>query len=529
MLIPSLSPRLYSRVTLAALILLCVITVTGAAVRLTGSGLGCPDWPTCANSQVVAPLETHALIEFVNRLFTGVVSVAVILAVLGAFLTKPLRRDLAWLSASLVLGVLAQAILGGLVVLYGLAPIAVMGHFTLSIVLIGSAFALWLRARANADDAPAQVKASLHASSPILASRVALVGLTGALLTGTVVTGAGPHSGDASASRLSFQVHEVARVHSTLVWIGLAASLYVMWWVAQRSANDVKARFLAPLQRFAVILVGQGVLGYGQYFSGVPAYLVGLHVTGAILVWLGMLDALLPIARLTRSSRIRINVQASQLVAIVLIVGFFVAGCSTTKHDASSPNSASSTSEQTSATTNAQEPGAPWSNEPVSPASVPSVFVETWQGAENKGTCPVLVFTSLGNVLDSRPRSTESVGGWSVVFDAPGAPGTHEVGYYCANCGGATFGIAGTGFTKTTHTKSLNQVTTFADGSTIRRGTNPAVGREATAATPPTATAQIELSDASCVYEAYSYLGTEHLDSLVAGLRRVDVSRIGVD
>ena len=136
MRLPELSPSAYRRVTLAALWSLVFIVVTGAAVRLSNSGLGCTDWPTCKANRVVAPFEYHAMVEFVNRTITGLVSVAVILAVLGSLRRVPRRRDLTWLSLGLVAGVVGQIVLGGMVVKFDLNPWLVQGHFVLSMLLV---------------------------------------------------------------------------------------------------------------------------------------------------------------------------------------------------------------------------------------------------------------------------------------------------------------------------------------------------------------------------------------------------------
>ena len=141
-----MSPARYRSITGTALVALVVIVITGAAVRLTGSGLGCSDWPTCEEDQLIADLEAHAMIEFVNRLITGVVSVAVIAAVLGSFFRRPRRRDLTWLSVGLVAGVIGQIVLGAFVVLTHLNPWLVLGHFLLSMVLVANAVALHARA-----------------------------------------------------------------------------------------------------------------------------------------------------------------------------------------------------------------------------------------------------------------------------------------------------------------------------------------------------------------------------------------------
>ena len=141
-----LSPARYRRLCVGALVALIAIVVTGAAVRLTGSGLGCTDWPTCSEDRLVAPLELHPMVEFVNRLITGVVSVAVIAAVAGAVARVPRRADLVWLALGLVAGVVAQILLGAALVLADLDPRFTIGHFLLSAVLVANAVVLAHRA-----------------------------------------------------------------------------------------------------------------------------------------------------------------------------------------------------------------------------------------------------------------------------------------------------------------------------------------------------------------------------------------------
>src|SRR5581483_9342234 len=153
----TVSSPVYRRITFVALLALGFIVVTGGAVRVTGSGLGCPDWPTCAQGRIVAPLEYHALVEFVNRTVTGAVSIMVIVAVLAALRRRPYRRDLVWLAVGLVLGVIGQIVLGGLVVLFDLFPPLVMGHFVLSMVLVADAVVL--NHRAGQPEGPAAAPA----------------------------------------------------------------------------------------------------------------------------------------------------------------------------------------------------------------------------------------------------------------------------------------------------------------------------------------------------------------------------------
>ena len=282
---PHVTPRAYQRITLLAVVALAFIIVTGAAVRLTGSGLGCPDWPTCAEDRVVAPLEYHAMVEFANRTITGIVSLAVVLSVLGSLFRTPRRRDLTWLSLGLVGGVLAQIVLGGLVVKFHLAPGLVMLHFSVSMVLLWNAVVLHHRA-GLADDA-------LHRRRPVQpgADRAGLVlcaSAAVAIFLGTVVTGSGPHTGDHEGEfieRLPFQVSDVARLHAVAVWVFLALTLVTVVRLRRRGGAD-QARHASVL---LAVLVGQAAVGYTQYFTGVPALLVGIHVAGAVGVWIAVL------------------------------------------------------------------------------------------------------------------------------------------------------------------------------------------------------------------------------------------------
>jgi cytochrome c oxidase assembly protein subunit 15 len=272
-----ISPRTYRALTLVALLAVAFIIVSGAAVRLTGSGLGCSDWPTCEEDQLVAPLEYHAMVEFVNRTITGLVSVAVILAVLGSLVREPRRRDLVWLSLGLVGGVLAQIVLGGLTVIFELKPPFVMGHFLLSIVLLADA--LVLHHRAGQPDAPPRLVVPRR---DLVLARVVFVVTCIALFTGTVVTAAGPHGGDEDVERLSWPLPNVARVHGITVAVLTVLALLL---VARAHRDDVPARFRIAVFAFAAALVAQAVIGYVQYFNGVPALLVGIHVTGAVIVF----------------------------------------------------------------------------------------------------------------------------------------------------------------------------------------------------------------------------------------------------
>jgi cytochrome c oxidase assembly protein subunit 15 len=279
--LPRLSPQAYRRITLFALLGLCFIVVTGAAVRLTGSGLGCSDWPTCEQDKFVAPLQFHPMVEFVNRLITGLVSIAVILAVLGALVRVPRRRDLTWLSVGLVAGVVAQIVLGAIVVKVELDPLSVIGHFLVSMLLVANAVVLHERAAHDGTHGELVVPRGVAVVSWLMIAAASAV-----LVAGTIVTATGPHGGDENAERLSrWDITEVARTHAGLAWALLVLTLVALGWLRRGSTRTVDRRGAALVGAIVV----QGSIGYIQYFSGVPPMLVGLHVAGSIVVWIMVL------------------------------------------------------------------------------------------------------------------------------------------------------------------------------------------------------------------------------------------------
>ena len=284
-----LSPRAYQRITLVALVALAFIVVTGAGVRLTGSGLGCPNWPTCDDGRLVAPLEYHAMVEFVNRTVTGLVSVAVMLAVLGSLVRRPRRRDLVWLSLGLVGGVLAQIVLGGLVVLFHLYPPLVMGHFVVSMLLLLDATVL--HHRAGLPDGTRSVPAV--GPDHLVLGRLVVAAASVAILLGTVVTGSGPHAGSHDGElieRLPFDVGAVARFHSISV---LLFGALVLFLVRSLRVAGAPAEVGRRAEVLLAVLVAQAAVGYAQYFTGVPALLVAVHVLGAVAVWIAVLRLVL--------------------------------------------------------------------------------------------------------------------------------------------------------------------------------------------------------------------------------------------
>ena len=282
----SLSPTAYRRITLLAAILLGIIIVTGGAVRLTDSGLGCPSWPNCEAGRLTphSASDYNAMVEFVNRMFTGLVSIAVIVAVLGSLVRAPRRKDLVWLSLGLVGGVFAQAVLGGLTVLFELKPGFVMAHFLVSIVLLTNAIVLYARAGLD-DELLEEPRVRVTNDQVVALMRALLVLASLVLVTGTVVTGAGPHSGGGKTdevSRLDIAIPDAARVHGSAVMIFLGVVLLTVF-LAWRSGAPERVRH--RLTALLVVLVAQAGVGYTQYFTDIPPLLVGIHIAGATLVW----------------------------------------------------------------------------------------------------------------------------------------------------------------------------------------------------------------------------------------------------
>lgn len=283
----TISPQRYQQVALVSLVLLALIVTTGAAVRLTGSGLGCPDWPRCYGREV-PPLEYHAVIEFTNRLLSGLVGIAVIAASVLAWFRRPFRWHLAFFGALLPLGVIGQAILGGEVVRHHLAPGLVMSHFILSMILIDAAFALaWCSRYEPGERAASTDRLGVWAVRGL----IPLGQLT--ILLGTMSTAAGPHAGAHSGElvrRFTFKGHD------TLSWLvqrhGALATLFGLtaigvWFLLRRQGGDRRA--LRPLTFLLGMLAFQGVLGITQYELHLPAGLVWLHVASATLTWIAVL------------------------------------------------------------------------------------------------------------------------------------------------------------------------------------------------------------------------------------------------
>ena len=278
--LPRISPARYQRLTLIALVLLAIIIVTGAAVRLTGSGLGCNDWPNCEPGTFVGAANNHQLIEQINRLFTGLMAVAIMAALAGSLLRAPRRRDLTRLSLSLVGGFLLQAVVGGIVVKSHLHPFAVMWHFLLSAIVLVASLVLHQRA-GEVDGGSYLVIVATRVRRLVLAASA--VGIA-AVVSGTVVTGTGPHSGaykNDPVRRFSFALISVARVHSLLV---LALIGLLLWLFRTIGKTPDWAVLEDRLSMTLLAVFVQGGIGYVQYLTKLPAAIVAAHIAGATTV-----------------------------------------------------------------------------------------------------------------------------------------------------------------------------------------------------------------------------------------------------
>ena len=271
-----LATKVLAPATGLLLFLQAALVVTGGAVRLTGSGLGCPTWPECTPGSYTpvphqAEPQLNVWIEFGNRLLTFVLviaSIAVIVAVL-----KSKRKDLRVLAVGQFLGIFGQGILGGITVLTDLNPIPVAGHLLLSIILIAGATSLYSR----------RYTPAVFVKPASLTSKISVVHVVTSfvvIILGTIVTGSGPHAGDAQAKRFNFDIRTVAWLHADVVifLLGVTFAFYVATGTSSQSKKAIKI--------FAIIALAQGGIGYVQYFTGIPEILVAAHLLGATLVWI---------------------------------------------------------------------------------------------------------------------------------------------------------------------------------------------------------------------------------------------------
>jgi cytochrome c oxidase assembly protein subunit 15 len=288
----AIGPIGYRRVAYFTLASLTLIVMTGAAVRLTDSGLGCPNWPRCYGGPL-PPLSGHALIEFGNRALSGLVGVLTLIAAVLAFTRRPFRRDLAVLAVILPVGVLAQAVLGGFTVREHLAPGFVMAHFSLSMLILIAAVALAWRARWIGPHPPSRPRSPDRLTVWSVRALTPLAGLT--IFAGTAATAAGPHSGGFSGQRIHRLTFEGA---NTLTWmIHRHATIAAVFGVAViavwllRRHRGATADELEPLTALGLLVAAQGLVGSVQYELHLPADIVWVHVALATFSWIAALWA----------------------------------------------------------------------------------------------------------------------------------------------------------------------------------------------------------------------------------------------
>ena len=286
------TPAVVQWACFAALVANIGIIVTGGAVRLTESGLGCPTWPTCTDSSLVPTrrLGAYGIVEFSNRMLTPGVSIAVGAALVVCLRWHPRRMALIKLSWWLFAGVVAQAIIGGISVRTHLAPIWVSLHMLVSLAMVAVSYVLWTRSREPNDAAPTPTV------QPILRQLgyVLTIGVAALLAAGTVVTGSGPHSGakagDPGNKRFPLTPANATQLHADLVF--LVVGLTIALWFALK-ATGAAPRILTTVRDLFLVLMAQGVIGYVQYFTHLPVLLVGIHMFGAAIVWVATWRVLL--------------------------------------------------------------------------------------------------------------------------------------------------------------------------------------------------------------------------------------------
>jgi len=282
--------RRYRLIAFISAGLLGFIILTGSAVRLTGSGLGCPDWPTCKQGKIVPESGTHAQIEFGNRVVTGLCVLAAAIGVLTALVRVPYRRDLVRLGLLASFLIFANAIVGGLTVLYGLKPQFVMSHFLLAIATLATGVLVFHRAgeAGGSSDLFGRDRIPTVDVRTAQLTRAVTVTTLAAIFLGTIVTGSGPHGGDPDVVRYNYSMITVARIHSGAVWLMMAFTLALALKVAR-----TRGPAAAEVRRRTSVMIGtalaQGAVGYVQYFNQLPVALVQIHVLGATLVWVALL------------------------------------------------------------------------------------------------------------------------------------------------------------------------------------------------------------------------------------------------
>ena len=271
------------RIAMVNIIANVVVVITGGAVRLTGSGLGCPSWPNCTPDSftVTSAMGVNGIIEQTNRYFGVVVGLIALWGLYAAWKRKPRRTSLVKVSTLLLAGIPAQAVIGGITVLTGLNPLTVAAHFLASIGVLAAAVAFWVRA--GEPDGPARL---------VVPRQVRWLAWTmtgsalAAIVIGTIVTGSGPHGGDEKTPRLDIEAHLITQVHADAVFLlmGLSLAMLLVLMAVKAPRAAVKAAWV-----LLAVELGQGLIGYVQYFTHLPVLLVGAHMAGAAILWIAVL------------------------------------------------------------------------------------------------------------------------------------------------------------------------------------------------------------------------------------------------
>ena len=280
-----MSVRRFRQIALVTVAGVCFLTVAGAVVRLTGSGLGCDDWPNCNNERFIDVSTGHAAVEQLNRLLSGLIAIPTLALAIGSFRVRPHRRGLRLPALGVLATILANGVVGGFAVLGDLHPTLVQSHFVLAMISV--AFGMLAVHRSRPEPVERRPLAGPMATGVLLGVG-ALTAL--ALVTGTVVTGTGPHAGDETARRYGFDISTVAMVHSVTVWLTVA--LFLVAVVVLRR-DGVYPQVSAKVSTWMFIAVLQGGVGYVQYFNGVPELLVVMHIVGSVALWIATLRLVL--------------------------------------------------------------------------------------------------------------------------------------------------------------------------------------------------------------------------------------------
>jgi len=277
----AVSKKTFTFLALLTVICYALLVVTGGAVRLTGSGLGCSDWPTCSAGHLIASDSFHPLVEFSNRLVTIAVSIITIVVFVASFYRKPRSRKLVLLSAIILAGLLGQVVLGGIVVLTKLNPYFVALHFLLTIAILTDALILFHLSRL------ADVKKATSVPPEVInITRLLIIVLAVVTSAGTMVTGSGPHAGGKGAKRIPVSFRDMAELHADLVLFLLGLTVATWFLVKQAHAGkDIQKRAMWLVE----LMASQGIIGYSQYFLHDQVALVEIHMAGATAIWISLI------------------------------------------------------------------------------------------------------------------------------------------------------------------------------------------------------------------------------------------------